>query len=281
MPDPRCSGSDHARLKKGRAPPRTSAPGICRSADRAGQASPDIHSGRPLGSGRTHHARCRSRRRSLLRRLHRLPCSLGASAPRELPGRGIHCCVARSGRAVLRADRKRLREQRASSGRGLTHWRTARVPRAGRRSRARWGGIATEACTPQSSCSRHSDWQRSVRTGTANPGRSRTACRRRARRKPAPPSARRAPAVVQKPRLQAAPLPECRWALGSSPAAPLSCTRQTGKRLLRRAQECRDLARFHDRLHCGVFQPPTSATKRSACGGPQLPGSYSNIGLGP
>src|SRR4029077_1251875 len=34
-------------------------------------------------------------------------------------------------------------------------------------------------------------------------------------------------------------------------------------------------------LHRGVFQPPTSLTRRSAWGGPQLPGSYSYIGLGP
>ena len=33
--------------------------------------------------------------------------------------------------------------------------------------------------------------------------------------------------------------------------------------------------------HWGVFQPPTSLTSRSACGGPQVPGSYSYIGLGP
>src|SRR5215472_18149030 len=33
--------------------------------------------------------------------------------------------------------------------------------------------------------------------------------------------------------------------------------------------------------YCGVFHPPTSATNRSDCGGPQVPGSYSNMGLGP
>src|SRR5215813_2017837 len=33
--------------------------------------------------------------------------------------------------------------------------------------------------------------------------------------------------------------------------------------------------------YSGVFQPPTHSTSASASGGPHVPGSYSNIGLGP
>src|SRR5262249_15453840 len=55
----------------------------------------------------------------------------------------------------------------------------------------------------------------------------------------------------------------------------------TGKAVLRR-QGRRPVANQKQAgRYCGVFHPPTSATRRSACGGPQVPGSYSNIGLGP
>src|SRR6185436_18357100 len=52
-------------------------------------------------------------------------------------------------------------------------------------------------------------------------------------------------------------------------------------RELRRAVAHQEEPRHQGLHHCGVFQPPTSATRRSACAGPQVPGSYSNSGLGP